>query len=283
MQGVDFTIRTMTRPEVDIAIDGAAAEGWNPGLSDAESFYAADPTGFWIGLAGDEPVATISAVKYGQTFAFMGFYIVKPGWRRRGLGLKIWNRAHEGLGERTVGLDSVVAEQHNYRKLGYDPVYGNRRYEGKGGGPLPADGGIVPLSGLPFEDLSAYDRPFFPDDRTAFLKSWIGQPRTSALGLVTGGRLAGYGVLRPCRRGYKIGPLFADTPEFAERLFAALKAGAPEGAPLFLDPPAANPAAIDMAERHGMAVVFETVRMYRGKVPSLPLSRLFGVTSFELG
>jgi hypothetical protein len=32
-----------------------------------------------------------------------------------------------------------------------------------------------------------------------------------------------------------------------------------------------------------MAVVFETVRMYRGKAPQLPLARLFGVTSFELG
>jgi hypothetical protein len=273
----------MTRPEVEIAIAGAAAEGWNPGLHDAEPFFAADPTGFWIGLAGDEPVATISAVKYGKSFAFLGFYIVKPGWRGRGLGLRIWNAAHEDLEGRTVGLDSVVAEQHNYQRLGYEPLYGNRRYEGRGGGPFPADEAIVPLSGLAFGELSAYDRPFFPDDRTTFLKSWISQPGTTALGLLAGGRLAGYGVLRPCQRGYKIGPLFADTPAFAERLFAALRASAPAGAPLFLDPPAANGAAVDLAERHGMAVVFETVRMYRGRVPSLPLDRLFGVTSFELG
>lgn len=34
----DYTIRTMTRPEVDIAIEWAAPEGWNPGLDDAEGF-----------------------------------------------------------------------------------------------------------------------------------------------------------------------------------------------------------------------------------------------------
>ena len=66
------TIRRMTRREVDIAIDWAAAEGWNPGLYDADCFYAADPKGFFIGLLGDEPVATISAVKYGNAFGFVG-------------------------------------------------------------------------------------------------------------------------------------------------------------------------------------------------------------------
>jgi hypothetical protein len=31
-----------------------------------------------------------------------------------------------------------------------------------------------------------------------------------------------------------------------------------------------------------MAVVFETVRMYRGEAPCLPLHRLFGATTLEL-
>ena len=32
-----------------------------------------------------------------------------------------------------------------------------------------------------------------------------------------------------------------------------------------------------------IAPVFETARMYRGSVPALPLNRIFGVTTFELG
>ena len=78
MEERGYHIRVMTRPEVDLAVDWAAAEGWNPGLADAECFYAADPDGFLIGLLGDEPVATISAVKYGKSFGFIGLYIVKP-------------------------------------------------------------------------------------------------------------------------------------------------------------------------------------------------------------
>jgi len=44
-----------------------------------------------------------------------------------------------------------------------------------------------------------------------------------------------------------------------------------------------NSEAVALAERHGMKVVFETARMYRGDRPALPLERVFGITTFELG
>ena len=141
----------------------------------------------------------------------------------------------------------------------------------------------MPLSAIPFDEICAYDRPLFPGDRTQFLRCWIDQPQSTALGILRDRKLAGYGVLRRCRSGYKVGPLFADTPEYAERLFLALKSHAPEGAPIFLDVPAVNSAAVDLAMRHDMAPVFETARMYLGKAPDLPMNRLFGVTTFELG
>lgn len=84
----NFSIRTMTRQELNIAIDWAAAEGWNPGLYDADCFYAADPNGFLVGLLGDEPISTISVVKYGDSFGFLGFYIVKPEYRGKGYGIQ---------------------------------------------------------------------------------------------------------------------------------------------------------------------------------------------------
>ncbi len=79
----NYEIRTMTRPEFDTAIEWAAAEGWNPGLHDAATFHGADPDGFLVGLIDGEPIASIFAVKYGATFAFIGGYIVKPEWRGR--------------------------------------------------------------------------------------------------------------------------------------------------------------------------------------------------------
>ena len=278
-----YTIRPMNRSEIDLAVDWAAEEGWNPGLHDAGSFHAADPEGFLVGLLDGEPVASISAVRYGQDFGFIGFYIVKPTCRGQGYGLRLWNAAMQRLAGRTVGLDGVVAQQDNYRKSGFALAWNNARYEGVGGGPGSADEAIVPLATVPFEALDAYDRPFFPDDRRAFLRAWIGQTGAAALGLVQDGRLAGYGVLRSCRRGAKIGPLFADDPQLAERLFVALKARTPQGAPLFLDIPVPHAAALELVQRHGMTRGFETARMYTGPAPDVPMDRFYGVTSFELG
>ncbi len=283
MPGQSYTIRAMTRQEVDLAIDWAAAEGWNPGLYDADCFYAADSTGFLIGLLEDEPIATLSVVKYGDSFGFLGFYLVKPEYRGRGYGIRIWNAGLANFKGRTIGLDGVVAQQSNYQKSGFSLAYKNIRYQGTGGGYFPTDSGIVPLSTIPFDELGAYDEPFFPDNRKQFLRCWIDQPQSAALGIVRNRKLAGYGVLRICRSGYKVGPLFADSPEFADQLFLALKARAPEGAPIFLDTPAVNSAAVQLVERHKMLVAFETARMYKGKSPDLPINRVFGVTTFELG
>lgn len=83
--------------------------------------------------------------------------------------------------------------------------------------------------------------------------------------------------------GFKVGPLFADGPDIAEELFRALQEGIPNGAAIFLDAPAVNHFALDLAGRHSMTAVFETARMYAGAKPDLPLHRIFGVTSFELG
>ena len=278
-----YRIRTMTRQEVDTALDWAAAEGWNPGLSDADCFYATDSRGFLIGLRGDDPIATISAVRYDDSFGFLGFYIVKPEYRGRGYGIQIWKAGLALLNGRTIGLDGVVAQQDSYKKSGFALAYRNIRYQGTGGGHVPDDPEIVPLSEIPFAELNAYDQPFFPGNRQQFLRCWIDQPQSAALGIRRNGRLAGYGVLRLCRSGYKVGPLFADGAELAEELLLALQARVPEEAPIFLDTPEVNSAAVALAKRHNMTVSFETARMYRREGPDLPISRLFGVTTFELG
>ncbi len=130
--------------------------------------------------------------------------------------------------------------------------------------------------------MMAYDKSCFPASRPQFLRCWIRQPEGVALGILSHNRLPGYGVLRACRDGYKIGPLFADNEQIAEDLFQALASRAPN-TPIFLDRPEPNAAAVGLAERHGMKRVFETARMYTKSEPDLPLERVFGVTSFELG
>ena len=55
------------------------------------------------------------------------------------------------------------------------------------------------------------------------------------------------------------------------------------GGEVFLDVPEPNRDAVALAKARGLAPVFETARMYRGVAPALPLSRIYGITTFELG
>jgi hypothetical protein len=89
-------------------------------------------------------------------------------------------------------------------------------------------------------------------------------------------------VIRPCRRGHKIGPLVAENRAAAETVLSALVARA-GGSEIFLDVPGINREAIALAQSVGLSPVFETARMYTGAICTLSLERVFGVTTFELG
>lgn len=282
-----YHIKTMTREQLEIAIDWAATEGWNPGLHDAEPFYAADPEGFFMGFLNGEPVSSISAVRYGKGygkgFGFIGFFMVKPEHRGEGYGFEIGQRALRHLEGRLIGIDGVVAQQENYKKAGFNLVYRNIRYQGVGSGKSVIHPEIVPLSTIPLGEIIVCDRRFFPEERDAFVESWVSRPGTIALGIRAKKTLAGYGVLRPCRSGYKIGPLFAPDADAAKALLETLRGHAEKGAPIYLDVPDINPEAIALAEEHHMKVVFETARMYNRTPPDLPINEIFGITTFELG
>jgi Acetyltransferase (GNAT) domain len=275
-----FRIRTMSLEEISLAVDWAAAEGWNPGRADAGCFASVDPGGFLIGEHQGAAASTLSVVNYDQRFAFLGFYIVRPDLRGRGLGLRTWQAGIAHAGARTIGLDGVVSQQDNYRKSGFAFAHNNIRYGGVVAG-LRAPSETVPLSNVPFDVIEQDDATVFPAARRSFLRAWITAPGHVGQALLRNGRLTAWGVVRPCRRGRKIGPLVADDRTAAEAIFAALSG--PQGGEIFLDVPQPNRDAVALAVGHGLAPVFETARMYSGPIRPLLLERVFGVTTFELG
>ncbi len=278
----DLLIRNLRPEEISLAIDWAAAEGWNPGLSDAACFAAPDAQGFFVGEIDGEPVATVSCVNYDDRFAFLGFYIVAKSFRGSGHGVRIWNAAIAHAGPRVIGLDGVVAQQDNYRKSGFELAYANIRYGGVSAAPVKPPADVVALDTIPFALVEADDATVFPAPRSTFLRAWINTSGHVGRALLRDGKLAAWGVIRPCRTGCKIGPLVADDCAAAEAIVQALLAGT-DGGEVFLDVPAVNREAVALAEALGLKPVFETARMYTGAIPPLRIARVFGVTSFELG
>ena len=263
------------------AIDWADAEGWNPGEDDAARFLAADPGAFLATEREGEVVATISCALYGDVFAFIGFFIVREDLRRGGLGHPLFTRALERAGDRVVGLDGVLEQQASYERRGFVLAHRNVRWRTAGGGQRPA--GLTELDAIDADELIAYDAAVAGYPRERFARTWTSGRAGNALALVSGGSLAGLGVLRPCRTGLKIGPLFADDPEIADLILRGLLAAAGEGAEVFVDVPAANAGGELLRRGRRMEPVFETARMYRGgRIPE-DMARVFGVTTLEFG
>ncbi|WP_157671510.1 GNAT family N-acetyltransferase [Francisella halioticida] len=106
-----FNITTMTEQDIDIAVEWARQEGWNPGLEVAKTFYKSDPDAFFIGKINGKPVAVASATIYEDSYSFLGFLIVKKEFRDQGYGLAITQHRLNYIGNRNAGLDGVVQMQ----------------------------------------------------------------------------------------------------------------------------------------------------------------------------
>jgi GNAT superfamily N-acetyltransferase len=279
-----YITRAMTRAEIELAVDWAAAEGWNPGAQDAACFASVDPVGFIGGFLDDRMIASLSVVNYDASFAFLGFYIVASDHRGKGYGYRLWQAGMAHADGRLIGLDGVVAEQENYKRSGFELAYRNIRHGGVPTG-VPSASSDVRVQAIAGANpaIQTMDDRIFPVPRSEFIDVWLSANGHLARAAYRGDTLVGFAVARPCRQGWKIGPLVGDDRVVAESLLADLLVAIGPGTEVFLDTPEPNADAVALATSLGLVPVFETARMYTGPAPAIDIARTFGVTTFELG
>ena len=168
-------IRQLSLADVAELLLWAKAEGWNPGVDDAMPFHAADPAGFLGAFVNGRMAAGISAVASGPDFGFLGLYICHPDFRGRGYGRRVWEAGMVHLGDRTIGLDGVPAQQQNYRSMGFEPAYRTWRYSGRFV-PKHVDPSVVAISSSSLATLMEFDRLHYPGPRSEFLGYWLDEP-----------------------------------------------------------------------------------------------------------
>ncbi|XP_078661686.1 holothin acyltransferase-like [Branchiostoma floridae x Branchiostoma belcheri] len=307
-----FRVRQVTsQSEVALMLEWVAAEGWRPGVYDAESYYRQDPTGFYLAEVDGVPVGGVVLVKYGENFAFGGNLIMKPAFRGKGYARRMARVVMEasGMSDRNVGLESMVDLQDAYsRILGVQFAWKNTRFRGVGSNTFTGvkqddnPAALVPVKEVDFEHLCVFDASVFGTPRPTFLKTWISQPGMVALAAVTTApageddehsqetRIAGYGCIRLSVESYKdvnfsrkIGPIFAESAAVGSQLFAALVATVPPGVPYYIDVPETNESAMKLARESGLESVSQTARMFTKGDGGVKCSMVYGITTLELG
>lgn len=282
----NFELKQLDREAMQQLINWAESEGWNPGPHDADVFWQTDPMGYVGYLNEGELIAGGSVVAYGADFGFMGFFIVKPEWRGKGIGEKLWLQRRDLLLSRlepgaAIGMDGVLAMQPFYAKGGFSMAFRDERYTRLG-----ADFERFPhVEKFEPEDLPQvlnYDRDCFGFARPQFLIPWLQMPGNYSFVFKNNGQLNGFAIMRKAGKGYKIGPLFADNYAVAEALYCSCLQAVP-GEEVFLDIPVTNMDAVKLVHAYEASYVFECARMYYGEPPQLPAHKIFGITSFELG
>lgn len=280
-----FSVSIMNGNEVSTLENWAAEEGWNPGLQDLKLARQADAEAF-VGLHREaELVGGGSIISYDGAYGFMGLFIMRPDLRGQGLGSALWHWRRDHLLERlspgaAIGMDGVYEMVPFYERGGFQPAYRHVRYQGTAAGQRHEN--VIALSTDDFAEIASFDKSYFPAPRETFLRLWLGAPGAHVLGIKEQGRLTAYGMARPCRTGFKIGPLFAVNGDLAHRLLRSLMAKI-AGDQVQIDVPEANAAAVTLVKDFDLSEVFGCMRLYHGPAPDRPVNQIYAVTSLEFG
>jgi len=276
-----MTIRAMTVDDLQMVLNWAADEGWNPGLDDATGFYDADPAGFLLKEVSGEAVAAISVVNHDDDFAFLGLYLCKPTFRGQGYGMEVWSAGIAHAGTRSIGLDGVPDQQDNYARSGFVKYGSTVRYEGRTAS--VADPRIRPASPGDRKTLVTRDAKICGIKRAAFANAWFtNSPTRQTLTLTNGEDIAGFATFRRCRVGSKIGPLYASSETDARALLAA-NPFATSDEPFFVDVSDHDAPLATVIKSLDFEATFETARMFSGAQPATNPAQFQAIATMELG
>ncbi|KAG9323755.1 hypothetical protein KVV02_007750 [Mortierella alpina] len=156
------------------------------------------------------------------------------------------------------------------------------------------------------EQLSPIEEKYTGLKRPGFLQDWVQfhahHPESRRFGAAVlsntesqkNGKplVLGYGCVRPAETSYRVGPLYASSPEVARLLLVKLAVDVvqaekqtPKGIPLAfdVDVPTINKEAVKLFDGLGWNDTFPSLRMWKGKIPKHDSNGVYGVATLEVG
>ena len=206
---------------------------WNPSFSDSELYFNPETSHFYLGYVNYVPAFSVGFTIYKEPkILFAGMYYCLPEFRHVGNCFLYATTKYNEL-KRNCEILALPGT----------PVLG-KKYENKMGTKIRGkifrrrlfvdpekmcsktyDASIKDVKAIDINKLLKYDRAICGYDRSPILKKLhqIDPYNATCLVYESNGEIQGYGLLRRCVEGYKIGPLLAENAKTASEILHALK------------------------------------------------------------
>ena len=267
-------IRPFHADDVALFLQLAAGENWMADPWEFESLLSRFPHGCFTAIADSGDSAGFVTSWRHERSGWIGNLIVAEGYRRRGLGDKLFTTALEALraaGTETVWLTASASGQALYEKHGFTAVDTIIRWTGRGrqrhaGHEERSDRCASGVS------VSSIDHQAWGDRRDALL-----------LATVARGRLlleeSGFAVVQQWGETLQIGPFSVLDDSTAESLLNDVLHTIPWGTEVCLDAPASNRSALRLFNRKKMRASGRNELMYAGVKPAYRAEYLYGLAT----
>lgn len=257
-------IRIMTAADIALGMRLKTQNGWNQLEADWQRLLAMEPDGCFVAEANGAGVGTAGTCVFGPV-AWVAMVLVDAEQRKRGIGTALMEHVLAYLESRKVRrmrLDATPLGQPIYEKLGFHPEYTLARFAGVLP-PAPPATGAEPASAQGLPEICALDQRACATDRRKLLHRLYAERPEMMRVVRRNDRVVGFVTARPGARAWQVGPCMAEAD--AGPLLLADVWRRLAGQPVFLDIPRQNRPAVALAERMGLTVQRELLRMGRGQ------------------
>jgi ribosomal protein S18 acetylase RimI-like enzyme len=276
--------RAMKHEDIPDGLKLCRKAKWNQLESDWQLFLQQSPKSCMVATFQDRIVGTVTTIRHGHSFSWIGMVLVDPDFRRQGIGQQLLQNALQLLkSEETVKLDATPEGREVYLKLNFADEYPLCRMNRIAAQDLfyPTTARAIKKEDLPL--LSEFDSKIFGANRSALLYwMWENAPEFAFL-IEDGEEIKGYVMGRHGHDFIHIGPIIAQNFSIAKELvIAALSKCA--GRPVILDVLHFESECIVWLEEIGFTEQRNFIRMFRGtnRFPGL-LENQFAIIGPEFG
>ena len=221
---------------------------------------------------------------------FVAYYVTNKSWRGKGIGREVFDLSCKALGKRQLTINADFNLQGMYAAGGFnlstfclvtyegsikDLKIGKDEYQKE-------EVRVSTVKDFGFQKIMDYDQKIHPMVRTKPLK-WFTDFSHVALVLTEGNVMKGWGSLYKADRGFRLMPLYADSPKFARILLHELLKSVTTHTDAGIEVafPEDNKKAQEMFEEVGMTKRIRIQRMFNERDVPLPYHLVYSVLNLH--